>query len=126
MALLKSRAEKSVDEILAGIERTTNQLLTAHREGFRRVWNDPVLTPDEVVAQMGPRGTGIMGTAWGLVQLLLQIDPNIMSPDQYLPRRGLIFHDDGSVTLAPPPDGYDAWGRPIVKSEDPPNEPISP
>ncbi len=117
MALLKTRAEKVVDEILAGIEKSARELVKTHREGFRRVWEDQ-LTPDEVVAQMGNRAGAIMASSWALVQLLLTIDPNIMSESQYMPRRGLTFNPDGTVTLAPPPDGYDAWGRQIPPPPD--------
>lgn len=121
MALLKTRAEKVVDEILNGIEISTRQLVKTHREGFRRVWEDQ-LTPDEVVAQMGTRAVGIMSSSWALVQLLLTIDPNIMQPAQFMPRRGLTMNQDGTVTLAPPPDGYDAWGRPLPPPVDQGNE----
>lgn len=117
MALLKTRAEKVVDEILNGIEISTRQLVKTHREGFRRVWEDQ-LTPDEVVAQMGARAVGIMSSSWALVQLLLTIDQNIMQPAQYMPRRGLNFNPDGTVTLDPPPDGHDAWGRLIALPPD--------
>lgn len=117
MTLLQTNAEKSVVKILGGIEKTAIQLRAAHRDGFRRVWEDPNLTPDEVIAQMGTRGVGIMSTAWALVQLLLTIDPNSLTPEQYLPRRGLVFNDDGTVSLLPPPEGYNAWGRPIPTLE---------
>ncbi len=117
MALLKTRAEKVVDEILAGVEKSARELVKTHREGFRRVWEDQ-LTPDEVVAQMGSRAGGIMASSWALVQLLLTIDPNILQENQYMPRRGLKFHEDGTVTLDSPPEGYDAWGKLIPPPPD--------
>jgi hypothetical protein len=39
-------------------------------------------------------------------------------PLEYIiPRRAFVLAADGSATLLPPEEGYDAWGRPIPELE---------
>jgi hypothetical protein len=46
---------------------------------------------------------------------------DVIAPTDYMPRRQfLVDAETGAVTLAPPADGFDAWGRPIVIPEEEP------
>jgi hypothetical protein len=38
---------------------------------------------------------------------------DLISLEYVIPRREFIPAEDGTATLAPPDEGFDAWGRPI-------------
>lgn len=118
MTLLKSHAEKVADAILSEIEAATKRLLITHKKGFAAVW-ESTTTPDEVFATLGTRGAQVVNVASAVVQLLLTVDPTILAPAQFMPRREMTLNADGTVTLSDPPEGYDAWGREIIPD---PNE----
>ena len=114
--ILKTDTEKVVDLCLIDAEKLFNEMLGVHRRCFRRVW-ESAQTPDEVLAGFGRRGTGFLSMSWQVVQMLLTVKPDSLTESQYMPRRVIIYNEDGSVTLEPPPEGYDAWGRPIQTDE---------
>jgi hypothetical protein len=88
-----------------------------HREGYRKFWDSPV-TPDDILAAWGARATTMLQAAsenlnhiGRLAAIIDKTVDDFLSPEHYQPRRAFIPALDGTVTLAPPADSYDAWGR---------------
>lgn len=80
-------------------------------------WESPC-TPDQILEQFGTDARTFIRCSRedlaSLSQIALQVGKTLSDfiPDEYLiPRREFVEHDDGTVTLAPPAAGYDAWGR---------------
>lgn len=89
-----------------------------HREGFQAVWRDYTVTPDDLIAAWGPRACYMLGAAQEnlrhigtLAALLGQTLDDFIKPEDYEPVRGLTPNADGTVTIAPIVEGFDAWGR---------------
>lgn len=101
-----------------------------HQRDWSVFWNSPV-TPDEILAEMGTKGKQFvagsrksLGDIFGLVALIepdTELFPakleELFPQATWYPRRELIEHEDGTVTLAPPAEGHDAWGNPIPEEE---------
>jgi hypothetical protein len=93
------------------------------RNQYRAFWDSPV-TPDAILEQWGQRGTMMLAAAGENVEHLTKLAAfvgktlsDIIDLSFVIPRREFVPHEDGKVTLEPPAEGYDAWGREIVEPE---------
>lgn len=94
-----------------------------HRRQFRLFW-DSQTPPDDILADIGTNARVFLQSARinlasidELAKLVGKTLTDAISPADFLPRREFIEAEDGSATLAPPAEGFDAWGRPIPQPD---------
>jgi hypothetical protein len=102
-----------------------------HRDSFRAFWGAG-MTPDERIAALNaytitlPNGEQVPASGVYLafasenirqlanIAAILKVDlTDLIAPEHFIPPRELIANTDGTVSLGPPADGFDAWGNPI-------------
>ena len=94
-----------------------------HRRQFRLFW-DSQTPPDDILEDIGTNARVFLQSARinlasidELAKLVGKTLTDAISPADFLPRREFIQAEDGSATLAPPTEGFDAWGRPIPQPD---------
>lgn len=124
-------ADLIAKDLLMSLPTANAQMIEIHRSGFFKVWRNPRVTPDEILAALGTNGTRLLAAAQVSVTNLNAIAgitghtiDDIMPREWWYPPREFIQHPDGTVTLAQPAEGFDAWGNPIPTPEpEPQTEP---
>jgi hypothetical protein len=119
------RPERVAERLLARLNAEIGRRSEQHASDFHAFWDDPICTPDEILAAMGDAAPIMLATASenleGFTRLAALVGKtlnDVIAPADYMPRRQFIVDEQtGAVTLAPPADGFDAWGRPIVIPE---------
>jgi len=127
-------AKSAALSILAHVNAAAGQAVARQIELYGKFWNHPQATPDEILAEMGPLAVHMLSAAEESVRHLTSLATiaglelaDIISLDFILPRREFLIGEDGTVTLAPPAEGHDAWGRPLpVEPELEPEPEIEP
>lgn len=116
-------AEQIADRMISAFNAEIDNRVRTQRNQYCAFWDSPV-TPDAILEQWGQRGTMMHAAAAENVEHLTKLAafvgktlPDIIDMSFVIPRREFIPHEDGTVTLAPPAEGYDAWGREIVEPE---------
>jgi hypothetical protein len=117
----KPRAEQVAEELLARLDAEIVRRSEQHASDFKAFWADPVCTPDEILEAMGPSAPLMLAAASenlrGFAEFAALFGKTlneVIAPSDYMPRRLFLVNEEtGEVTLTPPPDGFDAWGRPI-------------
>ena len=116
-------AEVIADAMIQAFNAQLDSRLNVQRQQYRAFWDSPI-PPDDILVEWGPRAQMMLAAASENVEHLTklcaflgkQLSDEI--PDSLIiPRREFIISDDGTVTLAPPAPGHDAWGRPIPQPE---------
>jgi hypothetical protein len=107
------------ETILIGINEELSRRIENHSREFHRFW-DSAATPDDILAAMGPYAKLMLAASRAnlenihkLAQMVGKTLHDAISPEHWYPRRAFIEGEDGSVTLALPDEGFDAWGRPL-------------
>jgi hypothetical protein len=119
-------AERSARTVKRLLISTINAELVrrvhTHIDGVRLFWKSEC-TPDELVEELGTDAGPIVEASRAnlrnlsdLAELVGLTLNNLMHPEDYLPPREITVNADGTVTLAPPAEGFDAWGNPILSS----------
>lgn len=123
-------ADRIARDLLMSLPTANAQMIEIHRAGFFKVWRNPNVTPDAILAALGSNAWRLLSAAQVSVtnlQAIAAITSNtiddIMPREWWYPPREFIPHDDGTVTLAPPADGFDAWGNPIPEPQPEPEHP---
>jgi len=130
-------AKSAALSILAHVNAAAGQAVGRQIELYGKFWNQhpfwgsiDTLTPDEILAAMGPLAVHMLSAAEESKRHLTSLATiaglelaDIISLDFILPRREFLISDDGNVTLAPPAEGHDAWGRPLPVEPEPEPEP---
>jgi hypothetical protein len=126
-------AKSAALSILAHVNAAAGQAVARQIELYGKFWNHPQATPDEILAEMGPLAIHMLSAAEESVRHLTSLATiaglelaDIISLDYILPRREFIISADGTVTLAPPAPGHDAWGRPLPVEPEPEPQPETP
>ena len=93
---------------------------------FSAFW-DSSDTPDDILAELNSLGGAglLLASASENIEHIARLAgivgkqiTDFLPEDQWVPRRAFIPTESG-VTLAPPADGYDAWGKLIPIIEEP-------
>ena len=129
--------EQIAENLFAHLSPEVERRKAIHRPLYQGFWNSPE-TPDAILAEMSSHVVTLHnGSTTTRAKLMLQMaGENVESmariaafigcglsdllPDaEWMPRRAFVVHADGTVTLAPPAEGYDAWGNliPILEPE---------
>lgn len=117
----KPPAQIRAEQLLANLNASLAQRIHDHQLNFRIFWESgDGESPDEIAAALGTNGTIFLDAAAenlrhlsALAQRVGKTLNDFLPPQSYLPRREIVANDDGTLTLLPPPEGYDAWGQPI-------------
>jgi len=112
------------DEFCTQINAEFGRRIEEHKRLWAVLWLNPSATPAQIVAALGPRAAGIFAASRANVQHLAACAAlaggdlaSIGLADFVQPPLEVTIHPDGTVTLAPPADGFDAWGRQLNKTE---------
>lgn len=119
-------AELIAEELLAGMNAEMARRVENHAAGFHRFWDSPE-TPDTIADALGDYGKLFLDSSRenlrNIGTIAAQVGKTLndaIAPEHYNPRREIILVGN-RITLAPPADGYDAWGRlipvPVVEPE---------
>lgn len=119
LPVVQTLARAELNHVNAALSRRIEE----HRLRFAAFWRDYKHTPDDILEAMGPaaiiwlmaanesvghisRLAGIVGKEVG----------DFLGEEDRVPPRAFIVGDAPGyvVTLAPPPEWQDAWGRPVV------------
>jgi hypothetical protein len=113
-------AKSAALSILAHVNAAAGQAVGRQVELYGKFWDNQQAPPDEILAEMGPLAVHMLSAAEESKRHLTSFATiaglelaDIISLDYIIPRREFIISDDGTVTLAPPAEGFDAWGRPL-------------
>lgn len=127
LAPVKPPAQLIAEHMLHKLNSTLAERVNDHRVFFRKFWESPE-TPDEILGSMGAYAPVLLAAAGEnlehisrLVGIVGKTLHDFLALEEYAPRRAFVIAD-GSITLAPPAEGYDAWGWEIPT----PPEPIEP
>lgn len=124
-------AEGIVDKMIDDMNDELTRRVQVHKRNFTSFWDESV-TPDELLVTMGNRAQLILASAGENIDHIgrlaaiagVELD-ELLPPSMWQPRRAFIPGPNGTMTLAPPADGYDAWGRLIpVPEPEPEPEPV--
>jgi len=119
-----SPAAQIAEEMILQFNRQIDERLAVQRNQYRAFWDSPV-PPDDILAEWGPRAAMMLAAASENVEHLTKLAgflgkqlADLIPLSLIFPRREFIVdHATGNVTLAPPADGHDAWGRPIPEPQ---------
>ena len=122
-------AERGALSILAHVNSAAAQAVERQKLLYGMFWDNPA-TPDELLEQMGDNAPRMLAAAGESVRHLSSLAeiagvqlPELIDIAFVLPRREFVV-TDSVVTLAPPADGFDAWGKAIpVPEPEPQPEP---
>ena len=114
-------AERIAGDIIAAFNTEIDRRFAIQRSQYRAFW-DSEIPPDDILAAWGARAQTMLAAAAENVEHLGKLAEFLgkplddMLPQSFVvPRRAFVTHEDGTVTLAPPAAGHDAWGRPIPR-----------
>ncbi len=117
-------AERIARHMLHRVNASLAERVHEHQAGFRAFWDSSV-TPDDILAAMGGNAALMLATAGEnvghigrLADIVGKTVEDFLPAEHWMPRRQFILANDGTATLAPPADGFDAWGREIPEEED--------
>lgn len=122
-------AEVIADAMIQAFNAQIDSRLNVQRQQYRAFWDSPI-PPDDILVEWGSRAQMMLAAASENVEHLTklcaflgkQLSDEI--PDELIiPRREFIPGPDGTVTLAPPAEGFDAWGRLIPVEPQPQPQP---
>lgn len=115
-----SVAENTAANLLLGLNQNLAERILQHRNMFSAFWCNPEATPDDILAALVARGSaGILLASASenidhigrLAALVGKKVTDFIPEDQWLPRRAFLPGPGGGFTLAPPAEGFDAWGN---------------
>lgn len=130
IAPVKPAPQLIAESMLHKLNATLAQRIHDHRAFYRSFWDSPEI-PDDILLAMGAYAPVLLAAAsenlehiTRLAALVGKTLHDFIAPEDYAPRRAFVIGQ--SITLAPPAEGYDAWGRliPVIPEPEPELEPI--
>ena len=125
---VQTLARAELSHVNAALARRIDE----HRIRFAAFWRDYGHTPDDILEAMGPTAIIWLMAANESVEHVARLAAivgktvgDFLDAEDRVPPRAFIVGDAPgyAVTLAPPAEGQDAWGRPLVP---PPDEEVAP
>jgi hypothetical protein len=128
MNLIDLPAPYSIPEIekialneLNFINHSLLRRIEEHKLKYKAFWQNYDHTPDSILEAMGTNAAIWLAAAAENVEHISRLAAivgktvnDFLSPDFYVPPRAFIVNPDYTVTLEPPAEGKDAWGRDIA------------
>lgn len=119
----KPQSKIIADQLLAKINASISERVFEHVQSFKTFWGSTE-TPDEILAEMGTNAQKFLTIAGENINHIGRLASiagkelsDFITIENYNPRRSFIFGANGVVTLAPPMEGFDAWGVAITEPE---------
>ena len=119
-------AELVARRMTAAFNSSLERRVKDHKKGFSDFWDNPKVTPDEILEEWGNTATTMLAAASESLQhigrlaaIIGKTVDDFIPARYYEPRRQFIPALGGTATLAPPAFGHDAWGLFIHVPEDP-------
>lgn len=116
-------AQAAATSLLAHVNAELARRVDYHAARYADFWESPI-RPDDILAAMGPLAQVMLAAAAENVEHIGRLAAivgkqvtDFLPAEQWQPRRAFQPQTDGTVTLAPPADGYDDWGRLIPVPE---------
>lgn len=122
-------AQSIVDRIIDDLNAELLRRVSVHKRNFSGFWDESP-TPDELLEAMGDKAQTILSVAGENVDHIQRLAAilgltlaDLLPAEYWQPRRAFVPGPNGTLTLAPPAEGYDAWGRlipvpePIIEPE---------
>ena len=121
--IVKPPAEQIADLMVHKLNATLRVRVNDHKVFFRALWKQQPTTPDAILDAMGPHAPVLLAAAIENLEHITRMAAAVgktlhdfIAPEDYQPPRAFIIGQDG-ITLAPPAEGFDAWGNPIPEPE---------
>jgi hypothetical protein len=118
----KPEAQRIADLLLHKVNASLTERLHEHRVNYSTFW-DSGESPDAILEAMGSNAYLFLMSAGEnidhigrLAALVGKQVTDFIAPEMFIPRRAFIIAQDGSATLAPPADGFDAHGNAITEN----------
>lgn len=118
-------ADRIAKSELAHINSELSRRVQFHETHFDTFWGSEC-TPDQILASMGTKAAFWLDCAGENVAHVARLAAragkeltDFLPLGKWQPRRAFVVAEDGTVTLAPPADGFDAWGNPIPEPPNP-------
>ena len=115
---------------LAHVNASLARRIEEHTTRFGAFWQTYDFTPDDLLLQFGSSAIIWLQAAAEsvahinrLAQIVGKTIADFMPSTDYVPPRSFLVSATGVVTLEPPADGHDAWGRLIPVPQPEPVEP---
>jgi hypothetical protein len=115
---------------LAHVNSALQRRIDEHKARFGAFWRTYDYTPDDILINFGSNSLVWLQAASESVDHINRLAAIVgktiadyMDSSDYAPPRDFLVSEAGVVTLAPPADGYDAWGRLIPVPPEPTPEP---
>lgn len=105
MSIIKPVAQESSPgllekgKIVASLNSEFRQLTVAYNKLFKSVWENPLVTPQEVFNAFGPDAKQLFTIASAIQSALNTIQPGTITAQPPLP---YTIHEDGTVTVGTP------------------------
>ena len=113
-------ADQVAEVMLRNVNEELPRRIAVHREGYRLFWDSPC-TPDAVLASLGSNAQVVLACAGENVDHIGRLAAIVGKPlndflpaEFWQPKRAFVAGPDGTMTLADPADGCDAWGRALM------------
>lgn len=116
LAPVKPPAQLIAEHMLHKLNATLAERVNDHKVFFRKFWDSPE-TPDDLLIAMGAYAPVLLAAASENLEHITRLAGivgktlhDFLTAEEYSPQRAFIIGENG-ITLAPPAEGYDAWGR---------------
>lgn len=111
--------EIEVEDFLATTESMLARRVEDHKTLYHRFWDSPH-TPDALLAEMGANALPMLLAARENLESIERLAilggevlTDYIPASSCEPRRDFLVAENGTVTLSPPAEGFDAWGDPV-------------
>lgn len=119
----KTPAQTTAEGMMESVNAELTRRIETHRRQYLAFW-ESASTPDDILAAMGS-AAGIVLAAAGenvdhigrLAAIVGKTVNDFLPVEFWRPRRAFVPAQDGTVTLAQPSAGFDAWGKPIIEPQ---------
>lgn len=114
-----NQAKLIAEHILGSMNYELIRRVEHHTSEFHKFW-DSSITPDQILQEIGTNAKLMLEASRAnlrniheLAQMVGKTLADFIPQEDWYPRRSFIENVDGSATLEPPAEGFDAWGRAI-------------
>ena len=95
-----AKLELEQTQLIRDGSQLLQQSISTVQRQWDSVWNNPVFTPAEKLAQMGINAVAIFDTAAIFTAAIYSIDSSLLDPKYLSAALPYVRHEDGTITLA--------------------------
>jgi hypothetical protein len=98
--------DRAAREIRQRLKQAGVDFVESHQWCFERLWNSPDVTPQQILAKLGPAALDIFQRGGDAVAFILGATTGrpiaSMEPEEYTPPVPYTANPDGTITINPP------------------------